>query len=157
MDRRFIVLTIAAVMCVGQLAWAQGTDPNQFDYTLPAIETFASTGSIGGLSKAYVILDEGINDPNVTGDKRQLILLHAAARAALLVFDMDNVAVDTSLLEVAEPFGITITGTKFFSADPCDPELIQLVLPMDPNDPNCLVIPPGAESRCHRRRGCDQR
>jgi hypothetical protein len=132
-------------MCIGWLAPAQGADPNQFDYTLPAIGTFASTGPIGGLTKAYMILDEGINDTSVTGDKRQLILLHAAARAAMLVVDTGDVAVDTSVLDVVEPFGITITGTKFFSIDPCDPELIQLVLPTDPDDPNCLVIPPGAD------------
>ncbi len=124
---------------------AQGTDPNQFDYTLPAIEQFASTGTLAGMTQAYQTLNEGVNDPNVTGDRRQLILLHVAARAGMLVFDTDNVAVDTSLLEVVQPLGITITGNKFFSADPNDPALIELVLPLDPEDPNCLVIPPGAD------------
>ncbi len=145
MDRRFIVLTIAVTMCVGQLAWAQGTDPNQFDYTLPAIQQFASTGTIAGMVQAYETLEEGVNDPNVTGDERQLILLHSLARAGMLVFDTENVAVQTSLLEVGEPLGITITGNKFFSSTPDDPDLIQLVLPLNPMDPNCLEIPPGAD------------
>jgi len=145
MDRKFVVLALAAAMCVGWLAPAQGADPNQYDYTLPAMEAFRSTGTLAGMVDAYQILNNGMTNPAVTGDKRQLILLHVVARTAMLVLDTGNVAVTTSLLEVVQPFGITITGDKFFPADPCDPDRIQLILPTNPADPNCLQLPPGAD------------
>ncbi len=145
MDRRFVVLTVAAAVCGAWLTPAQGADPNQFDYTLPAIEQFASTGTIAGLKHAFSTLDEGVKDTTVTGDKRQLILLHVAARAAMLVFDTNDVAFQTSLLDVGQPFGIGISGTQFLALDPNNPDPIRPVLPFDPNDPNSVPVPTEAQ------------
>ena len=64
----------------------------------------------------------------------------------MLVFDTNDVSVATSLVEVVEPFGVTITGDVFSPEDPNDPNGVQVHVPIDPNDPNdCYVVPPGVD------------
>ncbi|MEN6425143.1 MAG: hypothetical protein ABFE13_07260 [Phycisphaerales bacterium] len=142
MDRRSCILTMVTVACVGLSARAQAVDPNT--YTIPAREQLF-LGTLSGLTEAYQILDGGIGDPNVSGDKREMILLHVIARAGLLVFDRNDVSVNTSVLEVAEPFGISVTGDALFPDDPCDPDRVEIHWPIDPNDPNCVRFPPDAD------------
>jgi len=130
-----------AATCVGYLAPARGA--TQSDYTVPARELLF-TGTLSGLADAYQILNNGMSDESVTGDKRELILLHVVARTGMLVFDRDDVAVNTSLLEIAQPFGVTVTGDTLFPEDPCDPDRVVVTWPINPADPNCVLIPPGA-------------
>ncbi len=142
MDGRSLILSVVAAICVGYLAPAHGA--TQADYTVPARELLF-TGTLSGLADAYQILNNGMGDESVTGDKRELILLHVVARAGMLVFDRDDVAVNTSLLEIAQPFGVAVTGDKLFPEDPCDPDRVVVTWPINPADPNCLLIPPGAD------------
>lgn len=140
--KRFLLVVVAAA-CVGAIASAQGAV--QTDYTVPALEQFFGTGTIAGLTQAYTTLNNGINDATVTGDKRQLILLHVVARMAMLGIDKGNTAYTTSLLEVMEPLGFSLTGTKFFTEDESDPEGIQFNRPLDPADANCFLFPVGVD------------
>jgi hypothetical protein len=143
MGKRFVVLAVVVAVCAGLSAPTRGA--TQADYTGPAIEAFAGNPTLEGMVEAYQTLNNGMNNPAVTGDKRQLILLHVVARTAMLGLDTGNVSVNTSLLEVVQPLGITMTGHKFFSDIPDDPDMIKLVLPRNPADPNCLQFPPGAD------------
>jgi hypothetical protein len=144
MGRRTLILTVAMAGCFGPFAWGRWSSPAPQDYTIPAREQLF-TGTLSGLTEAYRILSEGMNDEAVTGDKRELIFLHALARTGMLVFDRNDVAVRTSLIEIAQPFGVTVTGDKFFPAEANDPDRVRLNLPIDSGDPNCVRIPPGAD------------
>jgi hypothetical protein len=140
MGRGSLVLSMVVAACIGSLAWGQKSGRSPSEYTTPA-RAQLFTGTLAGLTEAYRVLDRGVNDSTVTGDKRELILLHVVARTGMLVFDRDNVSVKTSLLEIAQPLGITITGDVLFS----DPAKVRLHLPTDPNNPDCLQIPAGAD------------
>ncbi|MEN6575279.1 MAG: hypothetical protein ABFD90_02965 [Phycisphaerales bacterium] len=142
MDRRSCILTMVTVACVGLSSRAQAVDPNA--YTIPAREQLF-LGTLSGLTEAYQILEDGIGDPNVSGDEREMILLHVIARAGMLVFDRNDVSVNTSLLDVAEPFGISVTGDALSPDDPCDPDRVEIHWPIDPNDPNCVRFPPDGD------------
>ena len=142
MDRQNFVLAVVVLGGMGLFTRVQGATPSA--YTIPARE-YLFTGTLSGLAEAYQVLENGMNDASVTGDKRELILLHVVARAGMLVFDRENVAVNTSLLEVVEPFGISVTGDDLFSDDPCDPARVEIHWPIDPNDPNCVRFPPDAD------------
>ncbi|MBN2130854.1 MAG: Ig-like domain-containing protein [Sedimentisphaerales bacterium] len=78
----------------------------------------------------------------------------------LLIFDTNDITVSTSLLELGEPYGVTVTGNHFFvHTDPNDPNYFefmpsdpppgsnafQVTLPVDPGDPNCYLIPSGLD------------
>jgi hypothetical protein len=131
MGKKGFNLVILVAICVSSIAMGQSVD--QSTYTGPA-RAALFTGTLSGLSEAYGILHDGMNDGQVTGDKRELILLYVLARTGMLVFDRQDVAFNTSLVEILEPFGVTIAGDKFFSHDPNDPDRVQVYLPIDPND-----------------------
>jgi hypothetical protein len=156
MGKRDLVLITVAGICLSSLSLA-ADDPNQYDYTVPAREKL-TTGTLSGLAEAYQILDEGLADPNVTGDRRELLFFHALARTGMLVLDMNDVAVNTSIVELLEPYGITASGDKLFvpdpcdpnewdfmPSDPCDPDAFRLNFPIDPCDPNCYLVPSGLD------------
>ncbi|MBN2129832.1 MAG: carbohydrate-binding protein [Sedimentisphaerales bacterium] len=138
-------LMILVNACAGAIALGGESDPNQYDYTVPArAKLFSATRS--GLAQAYQILNDGLNDPRVTGDERELVFLHALARAGMVVFDTSDAAVTTSMVEIVEPFGITVTGDEFFPKTRPAPDKIVVHFPVDPCDPNdCYEQPPGAD------------
>jgi hypothetical protein len=144
MGTRALILTVVIVACLGSLASGRWSSPDPRDYTIPARE-YLFTGTLSGLAEAYRILNEGMNDQTVPGDKRELVFLYALARTGMLVFDRSDAAVKTSLIEIAQPFGVTVTGDKFFSSEADDPDGVRVNLPIDPRDPNCLQIPSGAD------------
>ncbi len=157
MSRRTYLLIISISVGLSPLALGQAGDPNQYDYTVPARQQLF-TGTLSGLIQAYQTLDNGLDDPNLTGDDRELKFLYALTRTGMLILDTNDVAFSTSLLELAQPYGVTVSGNKFFvpdpedpndlefmPSDPCDPEAFQIHLPTDPNDPNCYLIPPGLD------------
>ena len=105
------------------------TDPSR--YTTPALESLAD-GTLSGLEDAYTVLNNGLNDPAVNTDPA-LKFWHAVARTGMMIFDTNDVSINTSLLEILEPFGVTVSGNDFDTLD--------VNLPWDPSDPNCLLIP----------------
>jgi hypothetical protein len=145
MGKGYLSLIVLFSIWAGTVALGAGGDPNQYDYTVPArARLFA--GTLSGFADAYRILDQGMQDSNLKGDRRELIFLHALTQAALVVFDRDDVVVTTSIVEVIEPFGVMVAGDKIFSRDRDDPDRVSLRLPMDPNDPSdCYELPPEAD------------
>lgn len=140
MGTRSFSLVVLVVICVATVASA-----GQDDYTVPAREKLFA-GTLSGMAEAYEILDGGLNSPNLKGDTRELVFLHALTRAGLAIFDRNDTAVTTSLVEIAEPFGVIVTGDKLFREDSDDPDRVRVIWPIDPNDPNDYYeVPPGAD------------
>jgi uncharacterized repeat protein (TIGR01451 family) len=108
-------------------------DPLQ--YTYPALLELTD-GTVAGLVNAYALLETGVNDPLVNSDPN-LRLLHVLADIGMLVLDTNDLAITTSVVEILAPFGVTFTGTTW--------ETLDVNLPLDPADPNCLIIPPTAD------------
>lgn len=156
MGKRTLVLIVAIGACLGLLPVAAGAS-TQDDYTVPAREKLFS-GTRSGLTEAYQILQQGLDDQDMTGDVRELKFFHALARMGLLVFDTNDVTVNTSLVELGAPYGVTVSGDKFFVPDPCDPNdmlfmpsdsidpnVFRVNLPVDPCDPNCYLVQSGLD------------
>jgi len=156
MGKRALILIVAIGACLGLLPVAAGAS-TQDDYTVPAREKLFS-GTRSGLTEAYQILQQGLDDQDMTGDVRELKFFHALARMGLLVFDTNDVTVNTSLVELGAPYGVTVSGDKFFVPDPCDPNdmlfmpsdsidpnVFRVTLPIDPCDPNCYLVPSGLD------------
>jgi len=156
MGKRALVLIVAIGACLSVLAVAASAS-TQDDYTVPAREKLFS-GTRSGTEEAYQILQQGLDDAELTGDERELKFFHALARMGLLFFDTNDVTVNTSLVELAEPYGVTVSGDKFFVPDPCDPNdmlfmpsdstdptVFRVTLPVDPCDPNCYLVQSGLD------------
>ncbi|MCH7921082.1 MAG: hypothetical protein IIC50_24325 [Planctomycetes bacterium] len=91
------------------LGASHSTDPNQ--YITPALESLAD-GTLSGLEDAYTVLNNGLNDPAVNTDPA-LKFWHAVARTGMMIFDTNDVSINTSLVEILEPFGVTVSGNDF--------------------------------------------
>jgi len=168
MGKKSLILIVAVGACLNSLALGQ-SDPNQYDYTIPARqELFKASRS--GTQQAYEILQQGIEDTTLTGDERELRFFHALARLGLLVYGTGQgtvpgeVPINTSILKLAEPYGVAAAGDNFFVAtDPLDPtyfefmpsdppsgsDAFQITLPIKkstiPDDPCCYVVPTGLD------------
>ena len=128
-NKTVMIILVVAVLCGSQVGWAN--DPS--DYIVPGRrEMFQRT--LSGLRTAYQIFENGINDPDCTGN-RELALLHALTHTIMLVIRDDGGNID-SVFESVREFGIDIRGD---SLDPFDLELDVLL-----NEPGKYKIPPGA-------------
>jgi len=157
MGKKSLILIVAVGACLSSLAFGQ-SDPNQYDYTIPA-RAMLFTATRSGTEDAYQLLQGGLVDPNLAGkDVRELKFFHALAWTGLLIFDTNDVAVSTSLVELGAPYGVTVSGDKFFVPDPCDPNdmefmpsdstdpaVFRVTLPVDPCDPNCYLVQSGLD------------
>lgn len=145
MGKKTLSLTVIFSVWTGAAVLAGEGDPSQYDYTMPARERLFA-GTLSGLVEAYQILDDGLDDPRLTGDRRELLFLHALSAAGMVVFDRSDVRVATSIVEILEPFGITVTGSTFLPEDRYDPDRMRVIFPIDPNDPDdCYELPPEAD------------
>jgi len=98
-------------------------------------------GRLSKLRLAYQTFDTGIKDPGCPdcSEDRELKFLHALTGTAMLFIDNKDILVQDSFLELADQFGVTLTGNSF---DPCavDPIIIDVTL----DDANNYTIPSGA-------------
>jgi len=151
MGKKRLSLVVIFGVWAGTVALGGERDPNQYDYTMPARERLF-TGTLSGLVEAHHILGNGLDDLRLTGDRRELVFLHALSAAGMVVFDRNDVAVATSIVEILEPFGITVTGSTFLPEDRYDPDRMQVRFPIDPNDPDDCYELLRAQTRIPPRR-----
>ena len=138
MDRRTVIYTFLVVTCCTSMVWAQDA---AYYKSVGRLAMFKDGGSLSGLRLAYQTFDNGINDSGCTdcSTDRELKFLHAATGTAMLFIDNSDILVQDSFLELAQQFGVNVTGDSF---DPCNvnPVVIDVTL----GDPNIYRIPAGA-------------
>jgi hypothetical protein len=123
MGHRTVTVTFAA---------AEPNDPG--GYLTQAFQETA-TRSLSGLRRAYHYLDLAHQDPHYQDSQyvnvRAALLWHVLARVQMLFIDTENVTVPTSFLELAQLYGITVTGDNF--------EEINVNVPLDAG--GCYQVP----------------
>ncbi len=133
MDRRTVILTFLVVICCTSMVWALDAA-----YYKSVGRDLMLDGTLSKLRLAYQTFDNGINDPDCSTD-RELKFLHALTGTAMLFIDNSNILVQDSFLELADKFGVKVTGDSF---DPCDVNPIDINVTLD--DANNYIVPPGA-------------
>ena len=141
MFRKTLVLALLmGSFCYTSVAF--GAEPN--DYIVPG-KSYMLEHTLSGLRQAYQVFDAGLNDQNCPqcSTDRELIFLHAVTRTAMLFIDNNDVSID-SFLELAEEFGVMVTGDYFLDFDDLiDPnDLLDVNVVFDVN--GCYRIPEGA-------------
>jgi hypothetical protein len=84
----------------------------------------AATNSLSGWRQAYHYFDLARKDA-AYATNRESILLHVLGRIAMLLFDTEDAYVETSLLELAQACGVSVTGDSF--------DGIEVNVPLDGN------------------------
>ncbi len=144
MDGRSLILSVVAAVSLGSSAWGQAADPNHYGYADRA-RPYLFSGTISGMTVAYQILNGGVNDPAMTGDRREMLFLHALAHTGMLVFDRSNLAADPSLVEILETLGVVVTGDTLFHGRGFAPDGVYVDLAYSPVDGNCPQVPRNAD------------
>jgi len=138
MVRRTVILTFLVVMCCSSMVWALDAD---YYIKMGRLAMFEGEGSLSGLRMAYQTFDTGIKDTQCPDCKtdRELKFLHALTGTAMLFIDNSDILVQDSFLELADQFGVNVTGDYF---DPCGVDPIIIDVPLA--EPNNYIIPSGA-------------
>jgi len=108
------------------------------DYYKTAGRLLMFDGSLSKLHMAYQTFDTGIKDPGCSdcSEDRELKFLHAVTGTAMLFIDNKDILVQDSFLELAQQFGVNVTGDSF---DPCAVDPIIIDVPLA--EPNNYIIP----------------
>ncbi len=135
---RKVTLIALLIWLVAPWASARASDPNE---CISQGRRYMFEKTLSGLRLAYRTFDECLKDPSCAdcASNDELVFLHSLTRAAMLFIDTNDLAVNDSFLELAEAFGLLVTGD---SLDPCgtNPVDVNVLLDLD----GCYRIPAGA-------------
>ncbi|UCG49456.1 MAG: VCBS repeat-containing protein [Phycisphaerales bacterium] len=135
---RKLTLTTLLIWLAGSWTSAHAADPNE---CIRQGREYMFEKTLSGLRLAYRTFDECLSDPSCAdcASSDELVFLHSLTRAAMLFIDTNDLVVNDSFLELAEAFGLLVTGD---SLDPCgiNPVDVNVLMDLD----GCYRIPAGA-------------